>query len=234
MNEAKLNIEYCTIKAPVSGRIGLRTVDQGNMIRSSEQTGMAVITQLHPINVTFSVPQDSIGAVRKHLNAGETMTVDAYDRGFVNKLDSGRLSAIDNLVDPGTGTVRLKGYFENTDRMLYPNQFVNARLASSNAARRGVGPFGRGANRTLGRIRVCRQACFQRRIAGRTAKGRLRSRRRGYDVDRKRTDAGRVGGDRRGRQAASQRQGDHPQAGRRDEKIERVLGRFAHKPKDGA
>lgn len=128
IDDADLNVKYCDIKAPTSGRIGLRTVDQGNMIRANESTGIAVITQLAPITVIFAIPQDSINKVQKQINAGKTLIVDAYDRGLKTKLDSGTLLALDNQVDPTTGTIRLRARFENKDQLLYPNQFVNVRL----------------------------------------------------------------------------------------------------------
>jgi multidrug efflux system membrane fusion protein len=128
IDDAELNVKFCSIIAPITGRIGLRTIDQGNMIRANETTGLAVITQLTPITVIFAIPQDSITAVQKQINAGKTLEVDAYDRGLVTKLDSGTLLALDNQVDPTTGTIRLRARFENKDQLLYPNQFVNVRL----------------------------------------------------------------------------------------------------------
>jgi multidrug efflux system membrane fusion protein len=128
VDDALLNVKFCDIKAPCSGRIGLRNIDQGNMIRANEPQGLAVITQLTPITVVFAIPQDSINRVQKQLNAGKTLTVDAYDRSLKNKLDSGTLLAIDNQVDSTTGTVRLKARFDNKEQLLYPNQFVNVRL----------------------------------------------------------------------------------------------------------
>lgn len=128
VDDADLNVKFCDIKAPITGRIGLRTIDQGNMIRANETTGLAVITQLAPITVIFAIPQDSITAVQKQINAGKTLEVEAYDRGLVTKLDTGTLLALDNQVDPTTGTIRIRSRFENKDQLLYPNQFVNVRL----------------------------------------------------------------------------------------------------------
>jgi multidrug efflux system membrane fusion protein len=128
VDDADLNVKYCDIKAPLPGRIGLRTVDQGNMIRANEPTGLAVITQLAPITIIFAIPQDSITKIQKQINAGKTLEVDAYDRGLKTKLDSGTLLALDNQVDPTTGTIRLKARFDNKEQLLYPNQFVNVRL----------------------------------------------------------------------------------------------------------
>ncbi len=128
VDDAELNLKFCDIIAPATGRIGLRTIDQGNMIRGNEPTGLAVITQLKPITVIFAIPQDSITAVQKQINAGKTLEVDAYDRGLKTKLGSGTLLALDNQVDPTTGTIRLRALFENKEQLLYPNQFVNVRL----------------------------------------------------------------------------------------------------------
>jgi multidrug efflux system membrane fusion protein len=125
---ARLQLTYCRIVAPISGRIGLRLVDQGNIVHANDLTGMAVITQLQPISLVFPVSQDEIPRVQKQMNSGATLTVYAYDRNFKQKLATGKLAAIDNQVDSTTGTVRLKAVFDNEDGMLFPNQFVNARL----------------------------------------------------------------------------------------------------------
>lgn len=125
---AKLQLSYCRIEAPISGRIGLRLVDEGNIVRANEATGLAVITQLQPIAVVFTIPQDDIARVQLQSRDGRVLEVDAYDRDFKLKLASGTLAAIDNQVDPQTGTVRLKAVFANADGLLFPNQFVNARL----------------------------------------------------------------------------------------------------------
>jgi multidrug efflux system membrane fusion protein len=125
---AKLQLTYCKIIAPISGRIGLRLVDQGNIVHAADLTGMAVITQLQPIALVFPISQDEIPRVQKQMHAGQSLTVYAYDRNFKMKLATGKLAAIDNQVDSTTGTVRLKAVFDNEDGMLYPNQFVNAQL----------------------------------------------------------------------------------------------------------
>lgn len=125
---AELQVAYCNIIAPISGRVGLRQVDQGNMIQANNPSGIAVITQLQPISVVFSIPQDEILRVQKQLAENSLVPVMAYDRTFQNKLAEGTLSAIDNQVDPTTGTLRLKANFENTEGLLFPNQFVNVRL----------------------------------------------------------------------------------------------------------
>ncbi len=128
VDNAKLQLKYCSIVSPISGRIGLRLVDQGNIVRANDPNGMAVITQLQPIALVFTIPQDDIARVLKRMREGDSLTVDAFDRDFKTKLAAGKLVAIDNQVDPTTGTVRLKAMFENEDGLLFPNQFVNARL----------------------------------------------------------------------------------------------------------
>lgn len=125
---AKLQLDYCHIIAPISGRIGLRLVDQGNIVRANDPTGLAVITQLQPISLVFTIPQDDISRVQQASLAGRELVTTAFDRGFKTKLAVGKLLAIDNQVDSTTGTVRLKAVFDNKDNLLFPNQFVNARL----------------------------------------------------------------------------------------------------------
>jgi multidrug efflux system membrane fusion protein len=128
VENAKLQLSYCHIAAPISGRIGLRLVDQGNIVRANDPSGLAVITQLQPIALVFTIPQDEIVRVQKPQQSGQPLVVDAYDRDFKTRLASGKLLAIDNQVDSTTGTVRLKAVFDNEDGLLFPNQFVNARL----------------------------------------------------------------------------------------------------------
>ncbi len=125
---AKLQLDYCSITSPITGRIGLRLVDRGNMIRANDPNGLAIVTQLQPIAVIFTIPQDEIGRVRKRMLADSKLQVEAYNRDFSIKLASGTLAALDNQVDSTTGTVRLKAVFDNEDEMLFPNQFVNVRL----------------------------------------------------------------------------------------------------------
>ena len=115
VENAKLQLAYCHIAAPISGRIGLRLVDQGNIVRANDPMGLAVITQLQPIALVFTIPQDDIVRVQKPLNEGKPLVVDAYDRDFKTKLATGKLLAIDNQVDSTTGTVRLKAVFDNDD-----------------------------------------------------------------------------------------------------------------------
>jgi multidrug efflux system membrane fusion protein len=117
------------VTAPNGGRIGLRQVDVGNMVHASDTTGIVIITQLQPIDVVFSVPEANVQRIMKRLLAGGTLPVDAWDRDSKNKLADGSLLTVDNQIDVSTGTVKLKGRFPNTDYGLFPNQFVNARLA---------------------------------------------------------------------------------------------------------
>jgi len=128
VDNAKLQLVYSRITAPITGTIGLRLVDAGNIVHATDTNGIAVITQLQPITVVFTIPEDSLPRVMKKLHAGERLTVEAYDREQRNKLATGYLLTADNQIDPTTGTVRLKAKFDNEDGVLFPNQFVNARL----------------------------------------------------------------------------------------------------------
>jgi multidrug efflux system membrane fusion protein len=128
IDNAKLQIVYCTIKAPISGRIGLRLVDAGNMVHASDANGLVVITQVQPIAVLFTIPEDNLRDVLAKLRAGQHLPVDAYDRSGQTKIATGRVLTIDNQIDPATGTSRLKAVFDNKENALFPNQFVNARL----------------------------------------------------------------------------------------------------------
>jgi multidrug efflux system membrane fusion protein len=128
INNAKLQLTYCKITAPISGRVGLRQVDAGNMIHATDPTGIIVITQLQPITVLFSIPEDNLQPVLKRLRSGATLPVDAYDRNGAKKLATGTLLTVDNQIDPNTGTSKLKAVFNNGANTLFPNQFVNIRL----------------------------------------------------------------------------------------------------------
>ncbi|EJL88339.1 RND family efflux transporter, MFP subunit [Herbaspirillum sp. CF444] len=125
---ARLQLTYSRVTAPVSGRTGLRQVDIGNIVHSSDTSGIVIITQVQPITTIFSIPEDNIPAVMKQLQAGKKLATDAWDREQKNKLASGTLLTIDNQVDATTGTVKLKAQFPNTDFALFPNQFVNIRM----------------------------------------------------------------------------------------------------------
>jgi membrane fusion protein, multidrug efflux system len=128
INNAKLQLTYSRITAPISGRIGLRLVDVGNIVHATDSTGLLVITQLQPISVIFSLPQDQLPQVNAKLHGGVQLTVDAYDRDDTAKLASGKLQTIDNQIDLTTGTYKLKSMFTNADNSLFPNQFVNVHL----------------------------------------------------------------------------------------------------------
>lgn len=128
IDTAKLMLSYCRITAPVGGRLGLRQVDPGNIVRASDPGGLVVITQLQPITVVFTIPEDNVRSVMSKIRAREKLPVDVWDRADKTKLAAGSLLTADNQVDPATGTVKLKALFGNTDYGLFPNQFVNARL----------------------------------------------------------------------------------------------------------
>jgi len=127
IENAKLQIAYCHITAPVSGRIGLRLVDEGNIVHATDQNPMLVITQLQPISVIFTLPEDNLPVVARRMNQGN-LTVDAYSRDDQTKLATGKLLTIDNQIDLTTGTGKLKAIFTNEDNVLWPNQFVNIHL----------------------------------------------------------------------------------------------------------
>lgn len=128
INTTALQLTYAHIIAPITGRVGLRLVDIGNLIHPSDANGIAVITQLRPISVLFAIPQDALPQVLKRFKSNEPMAVEAYDRDGRALLATGRLVTIDNQIDPSTGTVKLRAEFPNTDEMLFPNQFVNVQL----------------------------------------------------------------------------------------------------------
>jgi len=128
IDQQKLNVLYCHIVSPVTGRIGLRLVDPGNYIQTSNSTGIGVVTQLQPITVIFPIPEDDLPDILPQLNSGTTLEVLAYDRANVKLLATGRVAALDSQIDTTTGTVKVRAQFENTDNALFPNQFVNAQL----------------------------------------------------------------------------------------------------------
>jgi len=128
IDAAKLNLVYSRITSPVDGRIGLRLVDPGNIVHAADAGGLAVVTQLRPIDVVFTIPEDELPPVLAKVHAGERLEVDAFDRERHQRLAEGTLLTVDNAIDTTTGTVRLKAEFPNEDEVLFPNQFVNARL----------------------------------------------------------------------------------------------------------
>ena len=128
VDNAKLQLTYSRITAPISGRVGLRLVDVGNMIHATDANGLVVITQLQPITVVFTVAEDNLPQILPKVKSGERLLVEAYDREQKQRLATGSLQSIDNQIDPTTGTVKLKAVFSNSDGALFPNQFVNARL----------------------------------------------------------------------------------------------------------
>ena len=128
IDNAKLQLVYCRITAPLAGRVGLRLVDSGNIVHASDTNGLVIITEIQPIAVLFTIPEDSLPTVLDKLRQDRTLAVDAYDREMRRKLSSGSLLTVDNQIDATTGTVRLKAQFPNSDLRLFPNQFVNARL----------------------------------------------------------------------------------------------------------
>lgn len=124
----KLNLTYCRIVSPVDGRVGLRQVDVGNYVQSSDANGIVVVTKLQPISVLFTLPEDSVPQVMRRIAAGAKLQATAYDRTNSTKIAEGVVLSVDNQVDTATGTVKLRAEFQNTDLALFPNQFVNVRL----------------------------------------------------------------------------------------------------------
>src|SRR5438552_7797041 len=124
----KLNLTYCRIVSPVTGRVGLRQVDPGNYVQTSDANGIVVVTQLQPISVIFTVAEDNLPAVMKRVRAGATLSVSAFDRIGTTELGTGTLETVDNQIDTTTGTVKLRAIFDNREEVLFPNQFVNVRL----------------------------------------------------------------------------------------------------------
>ena len=124
----KVQLSYCHITSPITGRVGLRLVDPGNLVQSSGSTALAVVTQIDPITVIFTLAQDNLDEVLAQLRNGAKLTVDAYDRNQQTKIATGKLTALDNQIDTTTGTVKLRALFDNKKSILFPNQFVNTRL----------------------------------------------------------------------------------------------------------
>jgi len=128
VDDARLQLSYTRIEAPISGRIGLRAVDVGNIVKPGDANGLALITQMRPMSVVFAIPETQLAEVRAQINAGHELAVDAWDRDEKNLLAQGRLTTLDNRIDTATGTVRLRAEFANDDESLFPNQFLNVRM----------------------------------------------------------------------------------------------------------
>ncbi|GBQ67694.1 multidrug efflux pump acriflavin resistance protein AcrB/AcrD/AcrF [Ameyamaea chiangmaiensis NBRC 103196] len=128
VDNEKLQVEYCYIRAPVDGRIGIRAVDRGNYVAVGQTNGLATLTQMQPISVIFTLPQDQLAEVAEQLHATQTLRVEAWDSSNTTKLADGTVSVLDSQIDTSTGTVRMRAIFTNEDERLFPNEFVNARL----------------------------------------------------------------------------------------------------------
>jgi multidrug efflux system membrane fusion protein len=140
IDNAKLQLQYANVTSPITGVAGLRLVDPGNIVHAADLAGMVVLTQLQPISVLFTIPEDSLPQVMRKLRANAHLTVDAYNRDNSKKLASGRLLTIDNQIDNTTGTSKLKAVFDNHDYALFPQQFVNVRLLVDSLAKQLVVP----------------------------------------------------------------------------------------------
>ena len=128
IDQQKVNLVYCHITSPTDGRVGLRLVDPGNFVQPSDANGLVVVTQLQPISVIFPLPEDDLPLVLPRFHAGDKMPVTVFDRANLHQLATGYVSTIDNQIDTTTGTWKLRALFDNKDEMLFPNQFVNARV----------------------------------------------------------------------------------------------------------
>ena len=200
---ARLSVGYARIVAPVSGRVGLRPIDAGNYIAAGDANGVAVITQVAPIDVEFAIPQDRVPEIQARLVEGAQLPVGAWDRARTKRLDAGTFSTLDNQVDTTTGTVKAKARFANADGTLFPNQFVNVRLLLRTIERRGRRAGDGAAPRAERRLRLRRERGQDRRAA--QCDARRGERRLGGDRDRPRDR--RAGRHRRRRPAEGRRQG---------------------------
>jgi membrane fusion protein, multidrug efflux system len=135
LDAAKLNVTYSHITSPITGLVGLRLVDPGNIVHSTDTNGMLVITQIQPISVIFTISEDQLPPVLQKIRAGQTLPVEAWDRELKNKIATGTLATLDNQIDQTTGTLKLRAVFANDNRALFPNQFVNARLLQQEKTR---------------------------------------------------------------------------------------------------
>jgi multidrug efflux system membrane fusion protein len=128
IDSARLQLGFCRILAPISGQVGLRQIDPGNMVHAADATGLVTVAQMDPISVLFSLPQDQLPQVQKRLSGHRAVPLEAYDRGGSTRLATGQLASLDNQIDTTTGSIKLRGRFDNRSRTLYPNQFVNIRV----------------------------------------------------------------------------------------------------------
>ncbi|MGE7955250.1 MdtA/MuxA family multidrug efflux RND transporter periplasmic adaptor subunit [Pseudomonas sp. NPDC089530] len=128
VNDAKLNLEFTQIRAPITGRVGLRQLDVGNLVAANDTTALAIITQTQPISVAFTLPENNLGTVLERYRSGAKLPVEAWDRGDQKLQASGMLQSLDNQIDTTTGTLKFKARYDNRDQALFPNQFVNVRL----------------------------------------------------------------------------------------------------------
>lgn len=128
VSSAQLNLQYTHIVSPVAGRVGLRQVDQGNYVTPGDANGIVVVTQLQPVSVIFPMPEDKLPAVQQRIHAGAVLAVEAYDKANTTKLADGTLQSVDNVIDPATGTIKMRAQFDNADGALFANQFVNIRV----------------------------------------------------------------------------------------------------------
>jgi len=164
---AKVNLDYTRITAPIGGRVGLRQADPGNYIAAGDSASIVTITQLKPIDVLFTIPEDSLPGVLKQMHAGNKLAADAFDRSRQNKLASGTLASVDNQIDTSTGTVKVKAEFANDDESLFPNQFVNVRVQLDvlrNAIVIPTSALQRGANGLFVYIVAADRSVSQRKI----------------------------------------------------------------------
>ncbi|HEY4275960.1 MAG TPA: MdtA/MuxA family multidrug efflux RND transporter periplasmic adaptor subunit [Rhizomicrobium sp.] len=149
---AAINLGYTNIVSPVTGRVGLRQVDIGNVLQAGQATGVVVVTQLSPMSVVFTVPEDNVSQIMGRVSQGATLGADAWDRSQTKQIAAGKLATVDNVVDPTTGTVKLRAMFDNTDNKLFPSQFVNIRLLVDTVQNQTVVPVAsiqRGASGTF-------------------------------------------------------------------------------------
>lgn len=149
---AQINLRYTSIVSPVTGRVGLHQVDVGNIVSANQATGVVVVTELSPMSVVFTVPEDNIPQIMGRTTNGAVLEADAWDRSQTTKLASGKLATVDNQVDPTTGTIKLRAMFDNSDLKLFPNQFVNIRLLVNTLQNQTVVPVSaiqRGASGTF-------------------------------------------------------------------------------------